>query len=100
MTKAQRPMVIDTFRENRRQGAAGYVDDRVAAAGGWGFDLAGVRVPTRVVVASEDDVVSVADGERLVDRLPGAQLTVVPGDHFGPREQAEMQLMCWVAGVA
>jgi Predicted hydrolases or acyltransferases (alpha/beta hydrolase superfamily) len=51
-------------------------------------DLAGIRVPTCVVVGEADMVTGVDGATEIADGVPGAELTMVPGaGHMVPLEQ-------------
>ncbi len=91
-------MLIRAFEEGSRSGAQGYVDDCMVDVNGWGFDVADVAAPTRVMLARDDQSVPAAHGEWLVERLPQGELTWVDGGHFGPRDEHEELLMAWTAG--
>jgi pimeloyl-ACP methyl ester carboxylesterase len=65
-----------------------------------GLFPAEVGVPTRIMQARDDTSTPAAHGEWLADHIPGAELIWVGGDHFGPRDDEEMQLLAWGAGAA
>jgi pimeloyl-ACP methyl ester carboxylesterase len=44
-------------------------------------ELAGISVPTTFVLGPEDPYLSVEDARPSIDRIPGAQLHVMPGGH-------------------
>jgi pimeloyl-ACP methyl ester carboxylesterase len=89
-------MLRETVTEAFRQGVDGYRDDRLAVVRDWGFSVSDVRAPTRIMVARDDPWVPTTHWDWLIDHLPNAQLMPVAGDHFGPRDVPEMQLMAWV----
>jgi pimeloyl-ACP methyl ester carboxylesterase len=91
-----REMLLEAFEESSRQGSAGYVDDCLSDAADWGLSVEDIQVPTRIMLARDDTSVPAAHGEWLVRHLPDAELMWVDGGHFGPRHEAEMQLMTWV----
>jgi pimeloyl-ACP methyl ester carboxylesterase len=91
-----RAMLLEAFQESGRQGSAGYVDDFLASVRDWGFSLDDVQAPTRVMQARDDTTVPPMHGEWLVRHLPNAELILVDGGHFGPRQEAEMRLTIWV----
>lgn len=95
-----RPMLLQAFTEAFRQGVGGFRDDRLALVRDWGFTVADVSVPTRVMVGVDDTSVPPAHGEWVVAHVRDARLLPVPGDHFGPRGEPEMELMAWAAGAA
>lgn len=79
-----RPGVRDRVRvmleQAFAQGAAGMATDIVAdQVGGWGFDLAEVRVPVACFYGDGDEIIPVTHGEFYARTLPDARLTVVPG---------------------
>jgi pimeloyl-ACP methyl ester carboxylesterase len=95
---ADAQMWQETVRESARQGPGGWVDDVLAEVAEWGFELDQVRAPTRLMQARGDTSTPAAHAEWLVAHLPNAELIWVDGDHFGPRDEPEMELMAWVCG--
>lgn len=78
---------LDTFRrmerEAFRQGSRGGAHEAMIAFRPWDFDVAQVRVPTYIWLGEEDLFVPVAMGRYLGERIPGAELHLVPGKgHF------------------
>jgi pimeloyl-ACP methyl ester carboxylesterase len=63
-----------------------------------GFDVADVRCPARVMIASEDTSVPPAHGHWLAAHLPDAVAVVIEGGHLGPRGEPEELLLAWLAG--
>lgn len=60
-------------------GPGGLIDDELAYAGDWGFDLAAVACPARFLHGGDDGMVPPAHSEWNAGRVPGAQLHLVPG---------------------
>ena len=89
---ADRQMLVDTLTEVLRQGASGLAEDRMMAVRPWGFQVTDIRCLTHVLVG-EDDRALRPHGEWLADHIPGADLVVAPGDHFGPRDAEEERLL-------
>lgn len=84
------------FGEALRPGPGGYVDDATCLAWDWGFSLADIRVPTRLMFAREDTSVPLAHVHWLQDHIAGAEVVWVDNGHFGPRDQDEMRLLTWL----
>jgi pimeloyl-ACP methyl ester carboxylesterase len=61
-------------------GPGGLIDDDVAFAGPWGFDLSAVTAPVLLVQGGEDRVIPPAHADRLLPRLRRAELWLRPGD--------------------
>ena len=93
---AAEAMLLEAFSEAFRQGTSGYRDDRIALVRDWGFSLSDVGVPTKIMVARDDPSVPTDHWTWLTAHVPNAQLVPVGGNHFGPRDEPEMQLMAWV----
>ena len=60
-------------------GIWGWLDDDLAWARPWGFDVADIRVPVIVRHGDEDGFVSIAQGRWLAAHIPGARLDEMPG---------------------
>jgi len=97
MTDWFRRILVQTIREALAPGPGGVVDDYRSFVQPWGFDVADVAAPTRVMVASEDETLPAAHRQRLARHTPAAQLVIVPGGHLGPHDTEEEQLIAWLA---
>lgn len=60
-------------------GPDGQVDDLLAAGRPWGFDLEAIPVPVFVVHGADDRMVPASHAAWLADRIPAAELRIVPG---------------------
>jgi pimeloyl-ACP methyl ester carboxylesterase len=69
-----------SFQEAVRVGVDGWLDDDLAFARPWGFDLAEVRVPTALWQGSEDLMVPFAHGEWFAAHLPQATVHLERGE--------------------
>jgi pimeloyl-ACP methyl ester carboxylesterase len=61
-------------------GPAAMIDDLLAAARPWGFDVADLAVPVLIVHGGADRMVPSAHGQWLAARCPGAELQITPDD--------------------
>jgi pimeloyl-ACP methyl ester carboxylesterase len=68
------------FAEAVRKGAAGWIDDDLAFVRPWGFDPAGVTVPTFLWQGDADLMVPFAHGRWLAERIPGAAAHMLAGE--------------------
>jgi pimeloyl-ACP methyl ester carboxylesterase len=81
----RRNEVMALFTQAFLRGARGVVADYAAIAQPWGFDVERITTPLAVFHGDEDTMVPVRHGQELAKRVPGAQLTVWPGEgHLGP----------------
>jgi pimeloyl-ACP methyl ester carboxylesterase len=60
--------------ESFRAGIWGWVDDDLAMIEPWGFDVAELRVPTRVIYGATDVLVPAQHGRWLAEHVPGADV--------------------------
>ncbi|WP_436908022.1 alpha/beta fold hydrolase [Halosimplex marinum] len=74
--------VYADFLEGVGHSRNGAVTELAWVAEGWGVAPADVSVPVRLWHGDADANVPLADAERLRDRLPDADLTVLDGDHL------------------
>ena len=91
-----RAMFDEVAREARRQGAAGYIDDNIAAGQDWGFSVAEIGVPTKILAARGDTDFMHASAGWLADHIPGAELLWRPGGHVGAGGKDEQRLFFWL----
>ena len=73
-----RAIVRSSFVESVRQGSGGWVDDDLAFATAWGFELADVPTEVRLWQGDLDVLVPRSHGEYLAAHLPNAEFNVVP----------------------
>jgi pimeloyl-ACP methyl ester carboxylesterase len=76
-------MVRRMLNEAFRQGVWGYVDDALGLIQPWGFDVAEIRVPTRIDYGLTDVLVPRQHGEWLAHNVPDAEAVIdQQGGHF------------------
>jgi pimeloyl-ACP methyl ester carboxylesterase len=73
------PLGVDAGRAGS-EGLDGLIDDDVAFAAPWGFELDAIRPPVLVVHGGEDRVVPPAHADRLVRHVPHSELWLRPRD--------------------
>lgn len=83
-TLARRPeladAIADSFRRALARGVDGWMDDAVASARPWGFDVRDIRVPVTIRHGELDTYVRVDHGRWLAANVPGARAQILP-DH-------------------
>ena len=83
-------MFLDDLINGSRKQFQAPLADVVLFARPWGFELSEVGVPVRWWHGDADHIVPFAHGQHVVDRLPDAQLTVLPGEsHLGGLDVTE-----------
>ena len=76
-------MVRRMLNEAFRQGVWGYVDDALCLIQPWGFDVAEIRVPTRIAYGLTDVLVPRQHGEWLAHNVPNTEVVIdEEGGHF------------------
>ncbi|GAA3455261.1 alpha/beta fold hydrolase [Dactylosporangium matsuzakiense] len=79
-------------------GPGGLIDDDVASAGAWGFDPAVISRPVLLVHGAIDRMVPASHSTWLAQRIPGAQLRIVPdAGHITAMRQGAAALE-WLRG--
>jgi pimeloyl-ACP methyl ester carboxylesterase len=61
--------------------SAGFARDNLSWLGPWDVDLTAITTPVRLVYGESDRMTELTHGEWLRERLPTAELRVVPGGH-------------------
>jgi pimeloyl-ACP methyl ester carboxylesterase len=73
-----RAVVRESSREAMRQGSEGWVEDDLAFACAWGFNLGDVRVPVRLWQGELDVLVPRHHTQYLASKLPDAEFELLP----------------------
>ena len=93
-----RAMFTEDLAEAFAQSSRAFVRDLALIAGDWRFDLGAVRSPLRLWHGTEDRAVPAAAAQALAARMPGAQLTLLPGEgHFLVFERWR-EILGWLLG--
>jgi pimeloyl-ACP methyl ester carboxylesterase len=77
-------------------GLDGWVDDVIALARPWGFDVASIKAPVSIWHGSRDTRVPRAHTEWLLAHLPNAHGYAHPGGH-DPGEADYRRILTWIA---
>jgi pimeloyl-ACP methyl ester carboxylesterase len=72
--------LLEHIRAGIEPGGDGWLDDGVAFATPWGFDLASIRVPLLLWQGEQDRFVPLAHGIWLAERIPGVDARFTPED--------------------
>jgi pimeloyl-ACP methyl ester carboxylesterase len=79
-----RAMFVDDLLNGSRKQVSAPLSDLLLFARDWGFRLADVAVPVLWFHGDADHIVPFTHGARMVERLPDATLTAMPGEsHLG-----------------
>lgn len=77
LARTERHDVIrQSTSEAFRNGVWGWVDDDLCFVEPWGFEIAEIRVPTRVIYGTTDVLVPRRHGEWLAENVPDAEVVV------------------------
>jgi pimeloyl-ACP methyl ester carboxylesterase len=83
-------MFIDDLVGGSRRRFGAFVYDLVLFGRPWGFSVRDIDVPVRFWHGDADNIVPLAHGRHLASLVPGATLTVRPGEsHLGSLDAAE-----------
>jgi pimeloyl-ACP methyl ester carboxylesterase len=72
--------MVANLQEGMRVGVDGWLEDDLAFASPWGFDLSEIRRPTMIWQGSEDLMVPFDHGRWLAAHLPGASVHLEEGE--------------------
>jgi len=97
LARTERHAVIrESTAEAFRNGVWGWVDDDLCFLHRWGFDLADVRVPTRVIYGMTDVLVPAQHGEWLGRHVPGAEVIVEEARGHLPDPGVVVERFSWL----
>jgi len=90
-----RQMLDTSFREGCERSVDGFVDDDLAIAMPWGFDVAAITVPVAVWYGTHDTLVPAQHGEWLARAIPDAEVVILDGGHFAIYDRLG-ELLAWL----
>lgn len=91
-----RALLAKNFAEALRDSAAGWIDDSLAFCAPWGFDLSAIRIPVLLWHGETDVFSPLAHARWLAERIPSAELRVLPDTaHFRALE-AVPDMLSWL----
>ena len=99
-----RPQVVETFRrivtEQARHGVWGSVDDTLAFARPWGFELTDIQIPVLITHGAFDTSAPLAHGLWLAEHISSAEVNVSEtGGHMPEEPEIEIAAtMSWLRG--
>lgn len=95
---AIRERLAGNFGESARFGPYGWVDDDLAFAQPWGFEVADIKVPTLLWHGAEDVLAPAAHSQWLATQIGGAVLYIAPGAGHMASIAALDSLLPWLLG--
>jgi pimeloyl-ACP methyl ester carboxylesterase len=90
-----RAVMAASVKEAIGRSVDGAVDDDLAFARPWGFDVSSLAVPVAVWYGPHDTLVPTGHGEWLAETIPGAEVVVLDGGHFAIYERLP-ELLAWL----
>ena len=72
--------LLASFQRALARGADGWIDDDLAFARSWGFELGSIEIPVLVVQGHQDLMVPPAHGRWLAEAIPGVESRFEPGE--------------------
>ena len=80
LTGAFAEYVLDGDRHGLAPGIDGWLDDDLAFAAPWGFDVGSIGRPVLLLHGDDDRFVPVSHGRWLAARIPGVEARIDPSD--------------------
>lgn len=97
MTATYAERSADHMRRALLDGFDGWVDDDLAFAQPWGFELGSIPVPVTIWQGELDRLVPWSHGEWLAARIPGAEFRLAEGHgHFSLGETNRDEILDWL----
>ena len=96
MDPAGRARGLENLREAFRQGTDGYVEDHTINGGPWSHLLPRLHRPTRIWQGEDDNNVPPEATRWLAERIPGAELTLLPAAGHGMTDAIWPEVYGWL----
>jgi pimeloyl-ACP methyl ester carboxylesterase len=96
----EKEQVFANLREAFRQGTDAYVQDHLICAGDWGDLLPRLTRPTRIWQGTDDNNVPAESTRWMAERIPGAELTLLPGAGHGLTDETRPEVYRWLLAAA
>jgi pimeloyl-ACP methyl ester carboxylesterase len=97
LARPERHEVIrQSTSEAVRNGVWGWVDDDLCFISPWGFDIAEIRVPNRVIYGATDVLVPPRHGEWLARNVPGAEVVIEEAQGHIPDPDLVTERYAWL----
>ena len=90
-------LIADQLINGLAPGVDGWVDDDLAFAKPWGFDVGSIRVPVYLTYGRSDTLVPAAHGDWLAAHIADATVVISDAGHMGDDATIEVE-MAWLAG--
>jgi pimeloyl-ACP methyl ester carboxylesterase len=91
--------IAEGMAECVRESAEGWLDDSIAFASPWGFDVASIAVPVGIWQGREDTATPITHARWLAARIPHAELHELDGGHYAPY-LIFPEILRWLAGAS
>jgi pimeloyl-ACP methyl ester carboxylesterase len=88
--------IAEGMAECVRESAEGWLDDSIAFARPWGFDVATIEVPVGIWQGREDTATPITHARWLTARIPQAELYELEGGHYAPYLRLP-EILRWLA---
>jgi pimeloyl-ACP methyl ester carboxylesterase len=96
----EKEQVFASLREAFRQGADAYVQEHLICASDWADLLPRLTRPTRIWQGTDDNNVPAESTRWLAERIPGAELTLLPGAGHSLTDETLPDVYHWLLTTA